>query len=242
MFKASDYRISPFELESVLIEHPAVAEAAVVPAPDEVRLAVPKAYVVLVAGQRAEPGTRRRHPARTAASTSRRTSGSGGSSSPTCRRRSAARSAGSSCAARRSEHAGTRPDGEYREEDFADRGPEVSREPLLRRRPRQQDEPSAACTCRSGDGGRSAGIPPDAEEHDLGRQHSSAADKRPAGNRWGPCTRRCCCCRRAAGSSSCTNLTDEHRLVDGCGEPDRAARPPHRRPSPLRTATGWPAR
>ena len=51
VFKASDYRISPFELESVLIEHPAVAEAAVVPAPDELRLAVPKAYVVLVAGK-----------------------------------------------------------------------------------------------------------------------------------------------------------------------------------------------
>src|SRR5450755_1954155 len=51
LFKASDYRISPFELESVLIEHPAVAEAAVVPAPDDLRLAVPKAYVVLVEGQ-----------------------------------------------------------------------------------------------------------------------------------------------------------------------------------------------
>jgi acetyl-CoA synthetase len=50
VFKASDYRISPFELESVLIEHPAVAEAAVVPAPDELRLAVPKAFVVLAAG------------------------------------------------------------------------------------------------------------------------------------------------------------------------------------------------
>ena len=50
VFKASDYKISPFELESVLIEHPAVAEAAVVPAPDPVRLAVPKAYVALVAG------------------------------------------------------------------------------------------------------------------------------------------------------------------------------------------------
>lgn len=49
VFKASDYRISPFELESVLIEHPAVAEAAVVPAPDPVRLAVPKAYVMLTA-------------------------------------------------------------------------------------------------------------------------------------------------------------------------------------------------
>ena len=50
VFKASDYRISPFELESVLIEHPAVAEAAIVPSPDPVRLAVPKAYVVLAAG------------------------------------------------------------------------------------------------------------------------------------------------------------------------------------------------
>jgi acetyl-CoA synthetase len=50
VFKASDYKISPFELESVLIEHPAVAEAAVVPAPDPVRLAVPKAYVSLAPG------------------------------------------------------------------------------------------------------------------------------------------------------------------------------------------------
>ena len=50
VFKASDYKISPFELESVLIEHPAVAEAAVVPAHDPVRLAVPKAYVVLAPG------------------------------------------------------------------------------------------------------------------------------------------------------------------------------------------------
>ncbi len=49
VFKASDYRISPFELESVLIEHDAVAEAAVVPAPDPIRLAVPKAYVILAA-------------------------------------------------------------------------------------------------------------------------------------------------------------------------------------------------
>ena len=50
VFKASDYRISPFELESVLIEHEAVAEAAVVPSPDPLRLAVPKAYVTLAAG------------------------------------------------------------------------------------------------------------------------------------------------------------------------------------------------
>jgi len=55
VFKASDYRISPFELESVLIEHEAVAEAAVVPAPDPVRLAVPKAYVLLAAGATAGP-------------------------------------------------------------------------------------------------------------------------------------------------------------------------------------------
>jgi len=50
VFKASDYRISPFELESVLIEHEAVAEAAVVPSPDPVRLAVPKAFIVLAPG------------------------------------------------------------------------------------------------------------------------------------------------------------------------------------------------
>src|SRR5690349_614156 len=55
VFKASDYRISPFELESVLIEHEAVAEAAVVPSPDPVRLAVPKAYVLLAAGRVASP-------------------------------------------------------------------------------------------------------------------------------------------------------------------------------------------
>lgn len=50
LFKCSDYRISPFELESVLIEHPAVGEVAVVPSPDEVRLAVPKAYVAPAPG------------------------------------------------------------------------------------------------------------------------------------------------------------------------------------------------
>jgi len=49
VFKSSDYRISPFELESVLIEHEAVAEAAIVPSPDEIRLSVPKAYILLIA-------------------------------------------------------------------------------------------------------------------------------------------------------------------------------------------------
>ena len=57
VFKASDYRISPFELESVLIEHPAVAEAAVVPSPDPTRLAVPKAYVVLAPGHEPDAAT-----------------------------------------------------------------------------------------------------------------------------------------------------------------------------------------
>ncbi|MFW0789155.1 AMP-binding protein [Gordonia sp. CPCC 205333] len=50
VFKSSDYKVSPFELESVLIEHPAVVEAAVVPQPDDTRLAVPKAYISLAAG------------------------------------------------------------------------------------------------------------------------------------------------------------------------------------------------
>jgi acetyl-CoA synthetase len=54
VFKASDYKISPFELESALLEHECVAEAAVVPSPDPLRLAVPKAYVVLAEGW--EPG------------------------------------------------------------------------------------------------------------------------------------------------------------------------------------------
>ncbi len=49
VFKSSDYRISPFELESVLLEHDAVAEAAVVPSPDPIKLAIPKAYVLLTA-------------------------------------------------------------------------------------------------------------------------------------------------------------------------------------------------
>ncbi|MCE1174699.1 MAG: AMP-binding protein [Propionibacteriales bacterium] len=49
VFKASDYKISPFELESILLEHAYVAEAAVVPSPDPLRAAVPKAYICLTA-------------------------------------------------------------------------------------------------------------------------------------------------------------------------------------------------
>jgi acetyl-CoA synthetase len=59
VFKSSDYRISPFELESVLIEHVAVAEAAVVPSPDPLRLSVPKAFVVLVGGHQPDAHTAR---------------------------------------------------------------------------------------------------------------------------------------------------------------------------------------
>jgi acetyl-CoA synthetase len=55
VFKASDYRISPFELESALIEHESVAEVAIIPSPDPLRLAVPKAYLILVAGAVAGP-------------------------------------------------------------------------------------------------------------------------------------------------------------------------------------------
>ena len=58
VFKSSDYRISPFELESVLIEHEAVAEAAIVPSPDDIRLSVPKAYILLIASARAQPRDR----------------------------------------------------------------------------------------------------------------------------------------------------------------------------------------
>ncbi|MDQ2988935.1 MAG: AMP-binding protein, partial [Pseudomonadota bacterium] len=50
VFKSSDYRISPFELESVLVEHEAVLEAAIVPSPDALRLSVPKAFITLCAG------------------------------------------------------------------------------------------------------------------------------------------------------------------------------------------------
>ena len=100
VFKASDYKISPFELESVLIEHPAVAEAAVVPAPDSVRLAVPKAYVALTRAT-SRPRRPRCRSCATPANTSTRTSACDGSSSTNCPRPSRARSGGWSCASAR---------------------------------------------------------------------------------------------------------------------------------------------
>lgn len=50
IFKSSDYKVSPFEVESVLVEHPYVVEAAVIGAPDETRLNITKAYVQLAEG------------------------------------------------------------------------------------------------------------------------------------------------------------------------------------------------
>lgn len=50
LFKASDYKLSPFELENGLMGFPSISEVAVVPSPDPVRTAVPKAYVVLAPG------------------------------------------------------------------------------------------------------------------------------------------------------------------------------------------------
>jgi acetyl-CoA synthetase len=57
VFKSSDYKVSPFEVENALIEHPAVAEVAVVPSPDELRLCVPKAYIALSPGAEASRET-----------------------------------------------------------------------------------------------------------------------------------------------------------------------------------------
>ena len=97
VFKASDYRISLFELESVLIEHEAVAEAAVVPSPDPIRLAVPKAILTLACRLHAEPELAQAPSSRSRARASRPTSASASSSSASCRRRCPARSAASSC-------------------------------------------------------------------------------------------------------------------------------------------------
>ena len=60
VFKSSDYKVSPFELESVLVEHPAVLESAIVPTPDQMRLAVPKAFVTLAPGHEPNEETARR--------------------------------------------------------------------------------------------------------------------------------------------------------------------------------------
>ena len=50
VFKAAGYRIGPSEIENCLVKHPAVANAAVVPSPDETRGNVVKAFIVLAGG------------------------------------------------------------------------------------------------------------------------------------------------------------------------------------------------
>jgi acetyl-CoA synthetase len=109
VFKASDYRISPFELESALLEHPLVAEAAVVPSPDAIKLAVPKAFVVL------KPGhcTRRWTSCASCADGSAPTSGCAASSLPNCQRPFPARSAACSCARPRTSAARARNAGSW---------------------------------------------------------------------------------------------------------------------------------
>jgi len=51
MFKSAGYRIGPAEIENCLVKHPAVANSAVVPSPDETRGAVIKAFVLLSPGE-----------------------------------------------------------------------------------------------------------------------------------------------------------------------------------------------
>ena len=52
---SAGYRIGPFEVESALVEHPAVMEAAVVASPDPTRGEVVKAFVILAPGYAPSP-------------------------------------------------------------------------------------------------------------------------------------------------------------------------------------------
>jgi acetyl-CoA synthetase len=56
VIKSAGYRIGPFEVESAILKHPAVAEAAVVGKPDPLRGQIVKAYVVLKPGRPADGG------------------------------------------------------------------------------------------------------------------------------------------------------------------------------------------
>jgi len=56
VIKSAGYRIGPFEVESAILKHPAVAEAAVVGKPDALRGQIVKAYVVLKPGRTAASG------------------------------------------------------------------------------------------------------------------------------------------------------------------------------------------
>jgi acetyl-CoA synthetase len=59
VIKASGYRIGPFEVESALLEHPAVQEAAVVGSPDDIRGLIVKAFIILKPGHTASDGLTR---------------------------------------------------------------------------------------------------------------------------------------------------------------------------------------
>jgi acetyl-CoA synthetase len=59
VIKSSGHLIGPFEVESVLMEHPAVAEAGVIGKPDPVAMEVVKAFVSLKDGYEASDGLRR---------------------------------------------------------------------------------------------------------------------------------------------------------------------------------------
>ena len=55
IFKVSGYRVGPTEIESCLVKHPAIGNCAVVPAPDETRGSVVKAFILLAPGHAASP-------------------------------------------------------------------------------------------------------------------------------------------------------------------------------------------
>ena len=55
IINTAGHLVSPFEVESALLEHPAVAESAVVAKPDEVNMEVVKAFVTLKPGNEAGP-------------------------------------------------------------------------------------------------------------------------------------------------------------------------------------------
>ena len=99
MFKVSGIWVSPFEVESALIGHDAVLEAAVVPKEDTDGLLKPKAFIVLKPGKTAANGLQ--DDAEGAREGQGRACGNiraGSKSSKACPRRRQARSSGSSCA------------------------------------------------------------------------------------------------------------------------------------------------
>nr|WP_047165852.1 AMP-binding protein [Sphingomonas sp. Y57] len=123
VFKSSDYRISPFEVESILLEHPAVAESAVIPSPDDTRLSVPKAIIALAPGHSPTTETAAAifaHSRARLAPYKRIRRLEFGELPKTV-------SGKTRHAQLRERETGSRPEGEYREEDFGPRGVNASR-------------------------------------------------------------------------------------------------------------------